>query len=385
AVDYVLQACEALAEAHSYGIIHRDLKPANLFLTRRPDGSALIKILDFGISKDLLADMEAPASLTASQSLIGSPHYMSPEQVRHPKLVDSRSDVWALGVILHELIVGERPFAGDTPMSVLAAVVSDAPVKLRSLRREAPAELENVVLRCLEKDPARRFANVAELARALEPWATPASRPLVARIEGIVRTASGSTPPELRPISSSPRFETSETLPSPRYVNSTLQTGTLPPSTPAPAPRRALWLWGAAALGAVGGVIYVLRSSHSTRPTATTVTTATLVGASDSASSLASNAPHAEEPRVELAPPSGASSGVIAPSATVTSEPAARVVSRPGGHKGRPRATGAPASSGAPVNSSSPAGPSAQASSRPAASASAKPGAGDTDILSERR
>ncbi|HEY3594242.1 MAG TPA: serine/threonine-protein kinase, partial [Polyangiaceae bacterium] len=121
AVNAILQVCEAIAEAHSLGIIHRDLKPANLFVTRRVDGSPLVKVLDFGISKR--SDFDAAlgrSTLTPSGYLMGSPAYMSPEQVRNPKAVDARTDVWALGVILYEVITGTAPFAGETVGETLA-------------------------------------------------------------------------------------------------------------------------------------------------------------------------------------------------------------------------------------------------------------------------
>jgi serine/threonine-protein kinase len=112
AVDYLLQACEAVAEAHSLGVIHRDLKPANLFLTRRPDGTPFVKVLDFGISKAITPESGGPGdspSLTAAQALLGSPAYMSPEQARKPKSVDFRADIWAFGVILYEFLDGNPP------------------------------------------------------------------------------------------------------------------------------------------------------------------------------------------------------------------------------------------------------------------------------------
>jgi serine/threonine protein kinase len=217
AVNYILQACEALAEAHAHGIVHRDLKPANLFLTHRPDGSALIKVLDFGISKAMTDPSALVAeSLTASQSLIGSPYYMSPEQVRRPKLVDRRSDIWALGVILYELLSGDRPFGGDTPMSVLAAVVSDPAPALRVRRPETPGELEQVILTCLEKDPTHRFPSVAELAQALALF-TPGGDSMVSRIVSIWRSHPSLQPNSLQVSTPHPQApaQTGRTLPSP--------------------------------------------------------------------------------------------------------------------------------------------------------------------------
>ncbi|MFZ5896537.1 MAG: serine/threonine protein kinase [Myxococcota bacterium] len=181
AVDYVLQACEALTEAHCLGIVHRDLKPGNLFLTRRADGSEIVKVLDFGISKS--ADgAGASASLTGTGAILGSPTYMSPEQLSSSKTVDRRTDIWALGVILHQIISGQLPFRADTLPELFMAIVQNQPPPLRSLRPDVPPGLAAVVLRCLEKDRTRRFENVGELAVALAPFAPPRSRICVERI-----------------------------------------------------------------------------------------------------------------------------------------------------------------------------------------------------------
>ena len=168
AVAFVLQACEAIAEAHALGIIHRDLKPQNLFVTRRVDGRPLVKVLDFGISKTL--EQAGGLVLTRTSSIMGSPLYMSPEQMRSTKNVDQRSDLWALGVILYELLTGRVPFEAEAIPELCLKVVQDAPDPPKSLRPELPEGLNTVVLKCLEKNPANRFENVAELAAALEPY-----------------------------------------------------------------------------------------------------------------------------------------------------------------------------------------------------------------------
>ncbi len=171
AVEYILQTCDAVGEAHASGIVHRDLKPSNLFVARRSDGRPLVKVLDFGISKALVPGHDSfEGNLTATRSVVGSPYYMSPEQVRDAKRVDARADVWALGMILYELLVGEPAFNADTLPGICAAIAADTPAPIRDRRPDVSPELEGMVMRCLEKDPARRFQSVAELVQALAPF-----------------------------------------------------------------------------------------------------------------------------------------------------------------------------------------------------------------------
>ncbi len=198
AIDFVLQAIEALAEAHAAGIVHRDLKPANLFIATRADGSRIVKVLDFGISKSLLGASVAELSLTRTSVLIGSPLYMSPEQMRSAKDVDTRTDIWSLGVILYEMITGQPPYTGDSIPALCASLLSDTPTAMRSLRAEVPAELEEIINRCLAKDRNERFATVSELARALAQFGSASSQLHVdraSRVLGIADRApfSGST------------------------------------------------------------------------------------------------------------------------------------------------------------------------------------------------
>jgi tRNA A-37 threonylcarbamoyl transferase component Bud32 len=166
-VGWVLETCCAIAEAHDLGIVHRDLKPANLFLAS-DGGRSLVKVLDFGISK--LAD-EEDASLTTTQAFLGTPNYMSPEQVRSAKGVDHRTDIWSLGVILYELLAGRIPFSGTTASAVLAAIVADPAPSLRDARPDVPPELDAIVTKALSKRAEDRFANVRALASALVPFA----------------------------------------------------------------------------------------------------------------------------------------------------------------------------------------------------------------------
>jgi serine/threonine-protein kinase len=186
AADHVLQACHAVAEAHVLGIVHRDLKPANLFLTHRPDGTPLVKVLDFGIAK--VVGPELARDLTTTSQYMGSPSYMSPEQVRSAKRVDARSDIWALGVILYELSSGTLPFEGETAGDVLVKISTEPP------RRFTPAApgLEAVILRCLQKDPELRYRDVGELAAALAPFAGVTGR---ARAEAVARIVGRELPP----------------------------------------------------------------------------------------------------------------------------------------------------------------------------------------------
>jgi serine/threonine protein kinase len=246
AVDMVLQVCEGLAEAHALGIVHRDLKPSNLFVTRRRDGTPLVKILDFGISKttveqDALAAVAAPAvsagdavdtqrsgdgapatavvvplacapqaaidpACTRTEAVMGTPAYMSPEHMRSSKHVDARTDQWSLGVVLYELLGGRRPFHGDTRGALRAQIAAAAPPPLTG---SVPPGLARVVARCLEKAPADRFADVAALAESLAPFsATPPqalmaarrmARILGTRADGTGTFVAGEVPPPARP------------------------------------------------------------------------------------------------------------------------------------------------------------------------------------------
>jgi serine/threonine-protein kinase len=171
ATDYVLQACEALAEAHKKGIIHRDMKPANLFLARRADGSEIIKVLDFGISKLVRVGL-AGEELTRSEIIMGSPQYMAPEQLKSARSVDARADVWSLGAILFKLVTDRFPFGGRTTAEVCASVLTVPTPRVSSHRKDVPRELDDAVAKALEKDQENRFSSVLELAQALAPVAS---------------------------------------------------------------------------------------------------------------------------------------------------------------------------------------------------------------------
>ncbi|MEO6775480.1 MAG: protein kinase [Kofleriaceae bacterium] len=191
ASELVLQTAEALAEAHSLGIIHRDVKPTNLFVTWRPDGSALIKVLDFGISKSPTgADMQ----LTQTQSLLGTPAYMSPEQMRSARLVDSRSDIWSLGTVFYELLEGRRPFEAESFSEMCVKVAVDPPAPMVN----TPPALQAVILKCLAKSPDQRYATMADLGHDLVPFVqdTHQAQRLVERMARMLRRSQPSWRPD---------------------------------------------------------------------------------------------------------------------------------------------------------------------------------------------
>jgi len=165
AVGWIIQACEGLAAAHAAGIIHRDLKPDNLFIAEQPDGGSLVKLLDFGIARSITV----VSSLTSSGT-VGSPGYMSPEQLCDASAADERSDIWSLGVVLYELLAGVPPFRADNMIELSAQILACRPRRLGRRRPGLPHELLAIVHRCLELDPDARFASVDELAEALAPF-----------------------------------------------------------------------------------------------------------------------------------------------------------------------------------------------------------------------
>jgi eukaryotic-like serine/threonine-protein kinase len=181
AIEYLAHVLDAIGEAHRLGIVHRDLKPSNLFLTRGRDGSPVVKVLDFGISK-LSGPLAADESVTRSSALLGSPLYMSPEQLVSSRDVDARSDIWALGVILFELLTGVRPFQAPSLPQACSLILQGYAPKIREQVAQVPEPLEAAISRCLEREPAARFANVSELATVLAPFAPPRARALIERV-----------------------------------------------------------------------------------------------------------------------------------------------------------------------------------------------------------
>jgi serine/threonine-protein kinase len=324
AVEFVLQAIEALAEAHAAGVVHRDLKPGNLFLARRADGSRRVKVLDFGISKALTGSSVEELSLTKTAALIGSPLYMAPEQMRSAKDVDTRADIWSLGAMLYEMLTGQPPYTGESIPQLCAALLHDDPIPLRQHRPEIPEGLEQAVLRCLMKDRDHRFPTVFELGRALLPFAHPDSRIHVERAERVLGVidvtmsglapgterysmSQGSTPAVSVPITPLAATPPAVMQPIEPTVNSWGQSGTVA----APKRRaRLLLIGGVAAALAAGGGLWAARSGS----TAEVKPTVPSVSAASPAPSVAVLAkPELPDPDEAPASPTPSSSSIPAP------------------------------------------------------------------------
>jgi serine/threonine-protein kinase len=185
AVDWVLQALDAVAEAHRKGLVHRDLKPENLFLAEYPDRAPMVKVLDFGTVKDLVSK---GTRLTRTGATLGSPAYMPPEQIRAEE-IDVRADVWAMGVTLYEIVSGELPFEGESVPQTLAAILRDPAVPLRTRRRDVPSQLEAIIQCTLQKDAKDRYASAVELREALS-----AIRAMMPRTTRMTKTVRLGTP-----------------------------------------------------------------------------------------------------------------------------------------------------------------------------------------------
>jgi serine/threonine-protein kinase len=311
AIDLTMQALSGLCEAHAIGIVHRDLKPPNLFVSPGSDGLPRLKVLDFGVSK-LIGPVDVPdMDMTKTNAMLGSPHYMSPEQMECTRDVDRRTDIWSIGVLLYEMLTGKVPFDAPSITALTVLVVNKEPESPRARRPEISRALERVVLRCLAKRPEDRYATVAELAADLVPFATAHGRGLADRIARVVDTRgrlhSGYDDEEAPARSTRPASPMAHRDAEPVDHGKTAASwGDAGPGWQASGPeriRRAAPLLAAAAL--VIGVALVLA-----RPWA---------DGGEAAEAEASVRPS----RVESEPPPAASTAAAAPAETVAPEPSA--------------------------------------------------------------
>ena len=345
AVDYCLQALEALAEAHSLGIVHRDLKPANLFLAQREKGAPMVKVLDFGISKLIGTERKQHGDpVTDSRALLGSPSYMSPEQVRSSKHIDARSDIWSMGVILYRLLAKQPPFEGDNLGTVLAAILESTPTPIRQYRPEVPEALERVILRCLDRNRDTRFQSVDELAEALMPFAPPKARYSLDRIRSTLGAASrrpselGATLPASDPPLEPGGGKTAESWSESQRVKR-------------PGSSRIALLAAAGVVGVVSVVVLALRGSSS---------------------------PHVA-PAHEDATPTSAAAVAAAPNAVTAGPTVSPIVSAAPADSSAAAASVAPA-----VSSKAPGSTRPRAPARPGAPAKAKSGVDDSVLFNRK-
>jgi tRNA A-37 threonylcarbamoyl transferase component Bud32 len=273
AVGYVVQACVAIAEAHGQGIVHRDLKPANLFVAKRLDGSPLIKVLDFGIAK-------APgrsAAITQTDSVMGTPGYMAPEQFRSSRDVDARADIWALGVILYEAISGRVPFPATSLAEAAIKIATEEPEPI-----DVADELRAIVLRCLAKEPGERFDDVGALARALAPFGGPSAARDAELASALVR------PRELEDTMPSGADATTVATAMPAVVGEAVP-------TPPPRVRPRMWIVGAGVIAVAAGAFAWL---HKTAPSPAVQSAAVSTSVTPPAAPIAQQ-PSAAEPSAQ--------------------------------------------------------------------------------------
>ena len=342
AVQLTLQVAEALSEAHANGIVHRDIKPTNLFITNRPDGTSMVKVLDFGISKTLIG---TDLKLTQTQSMLGTPAYMSPEQMRSARLVDTRTDIWSLGTVLYEAIEGHRPFVADSFSEMVVKVTLEAPDPMT----HAPAALQHVIMRCLQKSPDQRYASMAELGAELAPFAQDPQQAqilvtrmqrLTARTSGIAHSSAASSSigmPRATPV---PMQVPMQSMSESAAMASAPHT--LPQSSP---PRRMMWIGLAALLtGGVGIGLYA-GLAHDDAPSPAPAPTPAI--SAPAANTDTATTPNPIAAPVDAAPPAIATSpdaGSAEEMATTTNESASNKANttnptnttRPKGQHGHP-------------------------------------------------
>jgi serine/threonine-protein kinase len=364
-VEYALQTLETLAEAHRAGIVHRDLKPSNLFLTTREDDSPLIKVLDFGISKLIGWEVTGAGIITRQGKTLGSPLYMSPEQVRDSSRVDARADIWALGAVMHELLSGRPPFDYSDVRRVIRAICSER-YRLPE-RSDVPEELFEILFQCLRKDRMERFQDAEELARAFQPLVrTPSAQ---VSIERILRTRRSLPVGRLTPV---PEPTLIATDPDSQLPSVTPVERDTPPSEPKRAP-----FWVGVRAGAVVGVVwaaFVLGRylAHDERPSGS------------GAATLVATTPAAPLPRAEPAPKTSASAPREAlPLASASGAQPSNAPSQVSASRAPAKAPRARAARDGGKGAATPAGVATQASPKHEAS-SAPPTAGESPLVGVR-
>ena len=348
ALEYIIQACEGLTEAHAKGIVHRDIKPENLFLAQGAGAMKQIKLLDFGISKATLGSLETDQVASQTTQIMGSPHYMSPDQLRSTKDVDGRADIWSLGVVLFELISGQTPFPATDVTQLISQILHEPHRRLTALRPDAPPEVEAIIDKCLAKEAADRYQSAADLAIALLPYAPKRARAIVERAADIARSAGGlsaiadldSIPPA---APSAPREVTLANAPQVAVV-----------ATPPPArskPSVLVWvIAGLVLLGGIGAGLAAILGGNNATPTGSAAPTSASAGSGWASVPSDTSATSAQD----------------APSSTTTGPPASgHQPSAPGQLRGGPRAVAVP--------------PSTQPTAKPAA-----PRTSESEIRMER-
>jgi serine/threonine-protein kinase len=365
AVDFTLQACQALADAHAIGIVHRDIKPSNLFVIRKTDGNESVKVLDFGISKVTgLAAAGTDMGMTRTQTIMGSPLYMSPEQMASSRDAGPSADIWALGVTLHELLTGKAPFEAESITELCSKVLTQTSPRLHEGRSDTPEGLQAIIDKCLEKDPTRRYLNMAELAIALMPFGTKRGRIAAEGAVRVLQTAGVSTGPLVLPPS------VTSMLPSPLAAQVT--TGTVAPwsNTQPETKRRTGLLIGAAAVALFIGAAVVAAVVMMRKPTPQPP-----VAAASPAVSMPANSPVVAQPAVTVAQPAAPAANEPAPIALASASASAVAATPDTSKKPVPGRIDNKQKTANKHDSASPA-----ASATPKGSQKAKPAAGVTDF-----
>lgn len=368
AVEYALHVCEALAVAHAKGIVHRDIKPENLLLTERAGGMKIVKVLDFGISKTALTGsiFQNELPLVKTVNLMGTPLYMSPEQVRVSGSVDVRSDIWSLGMVIYEILSGHTAFNGASITEICASILESQPSPLEAHRSDLPSGLVDVIMRCLDKDVSKRYQNTAELALALMPFGPKRTRLNVERAVAVLQGSGhidasfrmdSEMPPagatsafSLTPIPKAPSVPGNVAVPAvPASVNGFAEG--FPSSAPAlpgdgdvayPEPKKKHF--GLIAIGTavllVAGVSVLVMGRGSAKETAPAPT------ATHTTAEPATAAP-APSPVVTAATLPAAATTTAAPAPTAPAKPAWMTAPRPGAHAAKAVVSAAPAASAA--------------------------------------